>query len=282
MKPMKSCSLLRSAIAAALMAAQPALADAVIDLNLTRQNATTQGVETVRLSVRDGKALLAAPTGSPGKDLRFDRARNQFHLIDHRHHSVMAVDEAAVIQLTDQAQAMLAMARGFSEQLALLPPKQRAKLEKMIGGDGQLAQLAKGNDKIPGKQSFRAAGAKVVGGVSCQRMEVLGNGNKLAELCLAKAGSTPLAEQDYATLEAMRQQAQRLAQRAAPLAQRFGFPLPPLDDARLAGLPVEIKNFSGEKRETITLTGIASTPVPPQSLDIPADYKSKPLSAWKF
>lgn len=279
---MKSSSLLPGAIALALIMTPPAMADAVIDLNITQQNAKTQGSEPLRLLVHDGKALLGAPAGSTGKDLRFDQTQNVFHLIDHRHRSVMAMDEAAVIQLTDQAQAMLAMARGFSEQLALLPPKQRAKLEKMIGGEVPLAQLAKGNGKIPGKQSFHAAGEKVVGGVSCQRVEVLGNGNKLAELCLAKAGATPLAEQDYATLEAMRRQAQRLAQRAAPLAQHFGFPVPPLDDAKLAGLPIEMRNLTGGQRETVTLTQISTKPVAPQSVELPAGYTSRPLTAWKF
>ncbi|BBL71728.1 hypothetical protein [Methylogaea oryzae] len=280
---MKSLYRLSGAIAMALTVAQPALADAVINLNVSQQNPKAQSGEPVRLLVHEGKVLLGMPAAAEGKDLRFDRAQNLFHVIDHRRRNVMAVDEAAVIQLTDQAQAMLMMARGFSEQLSLLPPKQRAKLEKMIGGEGALAQLNKPNNgKMTGKQSFHANGGKVVGGISCQRLEVLGNGGKLAELCLAKAGSTPLAEQDYATLEAMRQQAQRLAQRAAPLAQQFGFPLPPLDDAKLSGLPVEMRNLSGNNRETVTLTQISSEAVSPQSVELPADYKTRPLSAWKF
>lgn len=278
---MNAPQLLCGTLALALAVAGPAKADAIIDLNLIQQNAKAPSAEPLKLLVHNGMALLGTPAQATGQQLRFDQSQNIFHLIDHRHRTVMAMDEAAVIQFTDQTQQMLAMARGFAEQLALLPPKQRAKLESMIG-DGPLAQLARRPPPAPAKQTLRLAGGKTVGGVSCQRLEVLGNGNKLAEICLAKAGAIPLAEPDYATLEAMRQLAQRLAERAAPLAQQIGLPLPALNDAKLAGLPVEMKNLTGDKRETITLTQITTEPVAEQSLSIPPDYKNKPLTAWKF
>lgn len=273
--------LLCGAIASMLSFTTPASADAVIDLSVTSQHMPPPG-ETARLLVHQGKVLLAGVHTAADKDLRFDAAQNVFHIIDHRKRRVMRLDEAAAVQLVDQTEAMMTMARGFSEQLSMLPPKQRAKLEKLIGGDKQIAGFAKRGDQPPGKLTFRAAGGKSVNGIACERLDVLGNGQKQAELCLAKAGSLPLEVHDYATLEAMLRLAQRLAEKAAPLIQRFGLPVPPLNDAKASGLPVEIKRLSGKKKDAISLTGISPQPVEPRSLEIPAGYAQRPLTAWKF
>lgn len=261
--------------------AAPAGADAVIELQKLPAGGKAPAGETVRVLVHGGTAMLQAQPDTLGKALRFDQQRNVFHLLDHRRRTVMEMDDAAVIQFTDQTQAMLAMARGFAEQLALLPPKQRAKLEGLLG-DNPLAHLAMRGAPSLGRHTLRTAGSKTVGGVSCRRLEVLGNGNKLAEICLAAANALPLPSADYATLDAMRQLAQHLAERAAPLAQELGVPLPPLDDAKLAGLPIEIKSLAGKQKDTLVLNQIVAEPVAPQLLDIPAGYVSKPLTAWKF
>lgn len=264
-----------------LSIAPPTRADAIIDLSLTKQSSKAKSTDPLRLSVSNGTALFAAASGAPDKDLRFNQAQNVLQLIDHRHHSYMLMDEPSVIQFTDQTAQMLSMARGFAEQLALLPPKQRVKLENMIGGN-PLGNLAKPIPNLLGKQSLRTAAGKTINGVTCRMLEIISNGKKLAELCLANAAAIPINAQDYATLEAMRQLMQRLALRAAPLAQQLGYPVPPLDDARLSGLPIEMKNLIGNGRETVTLTQISSEPVAAQLLEIPAGYKSKPLSALKF
>lgn len=278
---MNAHALLRGLWLLAWAVAAPAAADAVIELQKLPAGGKAPAGETVHLLVHEGAALLKAQPDTLGKELRFDQQRNVFHVLDHRRRTVMEMNEAAVIQVADQTQAMLAMARGFAEQLALLPPKQRAKLEGLLG-DNPLAHLAVHGAPSLGRHTLRAAGAKTVAGVSCRRLDVLGNGNKLAEICLASANALPLPSSDYATLDAMRQLAQRLAERAAPLAQQLGVVLPPLDDAKLAGLPIEIKGMAGKQKDSLVLSRIVAEPVAPQLLDIPADYASKPLTAWKF
>lgn len=245
-------------------------ADASLVFNLTHGNKT----ENASIQVHEGRALLT----QGNQTWLFDAGQTWLAQLDHRHRKLLRIDEAAVDRLTTQGQQATQLLRGVSEQLALLPPHQRDALQGLLGNKALPTPPPKARLDLS-HLTFKAVGTQRIAGVNCHAWQVLTSQAKQASVCLADAAALPLAAADYATLEALRQWVQQLTQRAAPLAQQWGFPLP-TQALPGAGLPVDIQSFAQPAH--LSLQTIHLDAVPAEVVQIPVGYQNKTLDVWKW
>src|SRR5262245_31052999 len=112
-------------LALLLLAAGPAHAGTVLET--TTQNLANQTTQANRTLAQDGK--LRVEQQSPESFMLF-RDETVF-TVNGRDKTYVALDRAALTRMVDQINAA---SKKMQEQMAKLPPEQRAQMEKMMGG----------------------------------------------------------------------------------------------------------------------------------------------------
>jgi hypothetical protein len=258
-----------------VLLANPARAD--VSLRFTLHDAKGELDAEPLVLVKPGVALLREKPEKKKRELLYQQASRAFTIIDHKHRRVTTVNEQSVINLVDQAQQMLGMMKGVSEQLALLPPEQRAKVENLLGGIPTAKSSAK---SAPAIQKLAPAGQRNIAGLPCRRYQATGPGGPKAELCLASAGDARVNAEDAATLRDMQALALKLGREAAPVADKLDLNVPTLGNVKLDGILLALRDLSGADGFDLNLAELKTDPVDGQLLRLPEDYQPRQLSIF--
>ncbi|QSA98558.1 hypothetical protein [Methylococcus sp. EFPC2] len=271
---LKHCALL-----GAIVLAPHTRADSALEYLLTEPHADTAKAQPVL--VKDGQVLIKGAGGDANLDLLYTRAQERVIVIDHRHRTLMALDERQFDRLAQQAETFQPLLQGLGEQLGKLTPEQRGKWEQMLGGKVDLGQLA-GAAQLPKALNVVNTGVgKQVAGIACQQINVVENKKTRAEFCLADPNRLSLSGDDYATLRSLLGLSERLAAKGRGLAGRFGIKIPAIALNQLEGVPIEMQDLSKDKMGTLTLNRVSSTAVDEALMRVPNGYRNKELDFLK-
>lgn len=255
--------------------ANPVSAD--VSLRFTLHNAKGELDAEPLVLVKPGVALLRENPEKKKRELLYQQANRAFIIVDHKHRRVTTVNEQSVVNLVDQAQQMLGMMKGVSDQLALLPPEQRAKVENLLGGIPAPKPSSKSASSI---QKLAPAGQRSIAGLLCRRYQATGPGGPKAELCLTSAGEARVTAEDAATLRDMQALALKLAREAAPVADKLDLNIPTLGNVKLDGILLALRDLSSGNGFDLNLAELKTGPVDEQLLRLPEDYQPRQLSVW--
>ncbi|HLF97449.1 MAG TPA: hypothetical protein VI457_09930 [Methylococcaceae bacterium] len=258
-----------------VLSASPARAD--VSLRFTLHDAKGELDAEPLVLVKPGMALLRENPEKKKRELLYQQANRAFIIVDHKHRRVTTVNEQSVVNLVDQAQQMFGMMKGVSDQLALLPPEQRAKVENLLGG---IPSPKSSGKSAPAIQKLSPAGQGNVAGLPCRRYQATGPGGPKADLCLANATEARVAAADAATLRDMQALALKLAREAAPVADKLDLNVPTLGNVKLDGILLALRDLSGANGFDLNLAELKTEPVDELPLRVPEDYQPRQLSIF--
>ncbi len=231
--------LLSTCCALSLCIAGPAAADTVIKFNSSQKGALEQ------MAIKDGKVLISS-SQSPGR-IVMDTGAQKMVMINDKDKKFMEMDEKYMEQ---SANLMNQMRQQMMSQLQNLPPEQRKAVEQQMG-------IAATPPKPP-EVTIKATGqTKTVSGVPCEIHEVMTDGKKSMEACMATPEAAKINVSDYATLKKMQAFSQTMMKKSVAMGGG-GSNMPKELFPSLEGLPMELKDIQNNFTMTITAVESAS------------------------
>jgi hypothetical protein len=184
-----------------------------------------------------GTMARLAPSGQPGYVL-YDKSRNLAIYVDTAGKTYTEVDRPTLEKYAGMVSAM-------RQQLAMLPPAQRAMLEQHLGG---LMGVPR-NEGMPdlGTLHSVARGTRIIAGFHCQLHLLLKEKQPVGDVCLSSAAEAGVTPADFATLMAMmdfmRQAAGMAGELAGGLTEGTRLLL-----SGLQGVPVAARDYQSRKQ----------------------------------
>jgi hypothetical protein len=136
---------------------------------------TTTGTNTTTNQIQIERNRMRAETGGPGgrkQVVVFDGTAQVLRIIDDGAKSYSEMTKADAESLGAQMSGAMAQ---MQQQMANLPPEQRAQIEAMMKGRGMGA--------VPAKTEYVKIGTDTVGKWTCDKYDAMRNGAKTAEIC---------------------------------------------------------------------------------------------------
>jgi hypothetical protein len=198
---------------------------------------------------------------------------------------VMVIDEErSYAELTEdglraQAGEVRAMQEQFlqqmRQQMEQMPPDQRAMMEQQMRQMGIDAAMLSGDDApVPDSSALetrRTGTSGTIGGVRCEGMEVLMDGTRTNELCVADPQQLGLSAADFATLRTLFEFMQSLSDIAlsmgGPFAADMSAEMLPVVD----GVPVQVKNL--QDGSVTTLQSVSTDTLSADLFQVPDGYQ---------
>jgi hypothetical protein len=222
---------------AALLTGAPVFADATLVLNGTRGEAAT-------IQVKNGVGRMAG--GGDGEYILFDSATETLIQVDPNRQQYRAMSREkmeSTLQVAAQLQHAIApQMKELRAGLAGLPEDQRRVIEQRMGA--VLGAPAAGNAPVPATMKAVSNGTHSIAGLECESHALSREGQPVGEVCLVKAASGKLSQQDFKVLEAMMVFARNMASRAGGMVSGLDIQLAALP-ADLQGVPVSVKDAAG-------------------------------------
>lgn len=183
---------------------------------------------TFKLYVDKGKARMETST-SPENSYIYRADKGVIWLVDGRAKTYTEVTEKDI-------EAMANTMKRMQEQLASLPPEQRAMMEKMMPGMGAAP-----------KMTFRKGATGKAGAYACTNYEMFRDGRKFADACYADPRMIGFSEEDFKTLRSLAEPVEKFAKDFAAL-----FPQPETAGAP-EGVPVRTVIYHEGKAQSETV-----------------------------
>lgn len=235
-------------------------------------------LETVSRDLTNGEES-ATKTYAQANKLRIDAGDAQhgymifrddtMYMIDPKDKSYIAMDRAAMKRMAEQINPALQM---FQQQLANLPPEQRAQLEQMMGQ--KMPQAGK-----PAKREIRKTSRTGnVSGYSCTYAEVLKNGALVSEMCVTPAANLKAGKDLYEVGMKVSAMVKEMVEGInAPFLQEMATSgMEDLDS--LGGLPMLTRTFeNGKVVEETTVKSLRSESLAESLFTLPSGYRRKEL-----
>ncbi len=221
---------------AAILAAAPLWAGVRIkvdDTNYTSKETTHQEI------LLDGDRLRVNDSGRNNSVLFLtDGGRSRMVMLDSSKNEYREIDQQTMAQISQQLQGALG---ALQSQLQNLPPEQRARIEQMMRGRGLPGQAT----AAPRSRTvYTATGSGSVAGFSCRKYDGVEGGEKVAEVCAAKASDLHLSAADLQAYDKMREFASGLT---AAFTNLPNVRVPDITEQGFEGFPIERTSFSGGK-----------------------------------
>lgn len=188
--------------------------------------------------------------------------------------TIVYVDRKAYAELTrsdvDQMAAQMStsmkMSPAMQEQLAKMPPGQRALAESMMRG---------GSAPPPAKMEYRKTGTDKAGKWACDKYEGFQNNVKKIEICTVAPKTLGIAPNDF---DVAKQMAEFFA-KMNPAAQGTGtaFEVGTMETVGFNGVPVRSIGYGskGEVLYTSELVDISRQNFPPSGYEVPAGFQKQ-------
>lgn len=246
-------------------------------LSLTA-TAALAGTE-MQMSIQDLDSKTTAPLRTWTQDgkLRIEEGermvmifRDQaLYALDTQDRTYHVIDQQTIQQMADKLNPVL---KQMQEQLAQLPPEQRAQMEQLMGGQipGMGAQ--------PKVEMRRTSRNGEYAGHACRFVEVLENGTLSDEVCVTDAKHLPGADEFMAVakqMSALMKQFTKAIQipGLAQVTERYSTQF-----EELGGIPVFTRHYSdGQPDSETQLESIRSRSLPANLFEVPQGYTRKDM-----
>lgn len=269
-----------SSALALLLLASPAAAGLVVDLEsreLRGAAAASAAVERGQLVIEGRRLRMNAPRRADqgaGNTVLFDGEASVMTVLDDARRTYFRLDRERLRSLGSQVdQAMKQM----QDQLASLPPEQRAMVEKMMKSR-MPAAMAPASAAAPKLDVRKTAETSVQAGRSCRKVEVFRGGEKIREHWVTDADALGLTREQLGVFEDMGRFARDVAASLGAAGKAIEGPMDALDE--MGGFPVVTVDYDGGApvRET-TVRAVTPRDVPQAELSVPAGYTEQAMPA---
>ena len=179
-----------------------------------------------------------------------------------------AIDERDIAELSEEIGGAM---KQMEEELAKLPPDQRAMVEKMMKG-----RMPAGMGQEPSPRRIEKGEAEQIGDYSCVNRTLYSGDDRVWEVCAGEENAAPFAE----AMEAFRSVADFTEQLRAvvmqsPLGSMIETPFMELE--AIGGIPIRVRNFEhGELQRESTLKSVTRRDLEPTLFEAPKGFKTLP------
>lgn len=252
-------------IASGLLAAQAAVAGVYVET--VDQNLTTgsSGIKQ-KMYVQNGVGRFIDADGR-GSLIKGDT----MYMIDDKEKSYVVFDKATMTQLATKLNSEMAK---LKEQLAKLPPEQRAQMEQMMGGAGGMLS---GESQKWTVEVADTGKSDTVEGRKCKLWDVTRNGELDEQICVVPYAALPGKENFQAVFANFAKVFEEMAKSVPMLA---GMMTNEFDaQQKTNGFPVRRRGYeSGKLSDEVTLVKTwREENISASMLEIPAGYKQKQM-----
>lgn len=250
--------MLRKSFIAVLVVllATPALADTRLSY-ADEQSGEEQSV----ITIKDGKVRMDN-AGSSSWTL-YDTNDGSLITVDPDARTWTSLDEETLQKAAGQVSAAMARMRAQLEQM---PPEQRARIEKMMGG------MADAGRKMVETKVDRTGKTQHKAGHDCEQVFMSVGSLSRSEVCVAAPDALDIPAADTKVLEAMQERMKKFAQ---SMSQSFGAG-PSFDFDSLGGVPVYTKQEDEHTGQI--LKGVSHTGIEAGLFHVPDGYHEKKIS----
>lgn len=194
----------------------------------------------------------------------FDGAKGLLHIIDPARKSYIEMTKADAERMGGMMQSAMAM---MKEQMAKMPPAQRAQMEQKMAG------LMGGAAAAGPPPVYQRNGTDTVAKRACDKYDVLTSGKKTGELCTVAPTALGLAASDFAVLsqltEFMRAIVPQMADR---------FPVVGTAAQGFSGFPIRMTNTMPDGTSmTMQVTDARRTKFDDASYAVPAGFQKQAM-----
>jgi hypothetical protein len=244
--------LLAAVLAAPLLASGRAHAGVTLVMQRGKDPEST-------LYVDGDKMRMENPRSSNERAVVIDAAAKHMLMINDSEKSYSEMTEADL----DRAASMLASRRAMmQERLKSMPPDQRARMEKMMGG---------AEDKPHELKFVKLGTKKTVNGFACEMYRVTDDGQPKEEDCIAPWSSAVLTRADFAGL---RKYSEDMAKKLGAMAGKGNRIFEQFD--KFPGFPVVRHSLESGDREDEQLKSVKRGSIPASTFAAPTGYTKKP------
>ena len=264
---MKSIALLACAVLLPATLLPAAHAGTIVTTEVTDHS--DNSVNTQELKV-DHNRLRVDVSGRDGRANTIVYKDETLYVIDHGAQSYHVMDEATMTRLGD---TIATVRQQMDEQMAGLPPEQRAMVARMMGKMGGAAPAAAA---APLPHFTRTSRTQTIVGIPCQIWEASDGGAKSDEVCVAAKNAVPGAGQVFAALQKFGNAMTKMTSSLG-----FGGGKHGLQDAwrsleQMDGIPLAHRGYeAGRVTTEMQVTSVRAVSLPPATFDVPAGYKLK-------
>jgi hypothetical protein len=239
------------------LAGQAAAADGI---QIVQKVTTGPTVQTFQIQM-DNSHMRAEIADAAGKKqvILFDGARQAVDIVDVDRKTYVEMTKADVERIATQMQGALAM---MQQQMANLPPAQRAQMEAMMRGRGMpgAAPVA--------KTEYKRNGTDHVGRWTCDKYDGYQNGEKTSELCTVSPTALGLGMTD---LDVSRQLAEFYSKLVPQQAEQI-VSVGRMEDQGFSGFPVRRIFKIGQNEATMEVTQAGRANIPASQFTVPAGF----------
>lgn len=266
----------RCLAAASVFLAAEALGGFVYDMAQTEFKGGKPG-ESVATEIKvEGSKIKMSGLGDENSEFIYDGTQQAMLILDHKRKSFMQLDKQTIDQIASQlGEAMKQM----EEQMAAMPPAQRAMMEKMMKG-----KMPQGAEAQPELTVTRTGEKDTLSGFKAEKVEVGSAAGKQRELWVAKwsdlKGSEEVGEAFKGMSELFAGMMSAFSQ--GPMSQMFqrGGETNWIEQVqKLEGFPVLTREFdaAGKILSETALSQIREMAIPASEFEAPKGYKRQKL-----
>ena len=209
--------------------------------------------------VKDGRVAF----GDADTVIIYPGSGTTMTVVEHGNRQYMIIDEEFAGGMASQMQAAMAQ---MQEQLASLPPEQRAMMQEMLKQRMPAAQ------KEEAVREFRRSGKRQkVAGISCAAGELIKDGEKEFELCISSPDELGMPNRDYKALRSAFAAMSELVGKFAPGNDKV------FDLEVIGGIPIVSRSADGNQDSRLASASFES--IDAARLEVPAGYQQKDPSA---
>lgn len=248
------------AATAAIVCGLAAHANAADGIQLVQKVTNGTTVQTFQIQM-DNTHMRAEIADAAGKKqvILFDGAKQAVDIIDMDHKSYVEMTKADIDRVATQVQGAMAM---MQQQMANLPPAQRAQMEAMMRGRGMPGAAA------VAKTEYKRNGTDHIGHWTCDKYDGYQNGEKTSEICTVPPTALGFGMTD---LDVSRQLAEFYSKLVPQQADQI-VSIGRMEDQGFSGFPVRRVFKIGPTQATMEVTEAGHANIPASQFAVPAGF----------
>lgn len=267
-----------------LLACGSARADLVVTVQRKSLRTDPPVVEMQQIKMtRDKLTTTVSERAGSSTQIIFRGDQGLVWALDTKTRTYMEIDKATMQSAGDQMSAAM---KQVQEQLAKLPPEQRAMAEKMMQGQVPGMAGAPGAAGGPGASAapggatpaleVKATGEKrTIQGYACTRYDVFWNGKKMSESWVAPWSEAKVKKEDLEALRSMAGFFEDLVE-SNPMLRGMSENSTYRGADRMEGFPVLVRRYDGDKVvEETMLENLERKSVEASAFEVPAGFSKK-------
>jgi hypothetical protein len=238
-----------------------------VEMDLVTKDSTGAITESVKLFAQSGNIRMDDIGDASGQQMSMVFLGQEFIVIDHDNQTYVVMDEAMAAEMGSQMNAAMLQ---MQEQLADMPPEQRAMVEQMM--QGRMAGMMMSQEQAPPPR-VEKTGTGQWRSKPCTQYVVYEGGKKTQEICAAPLDDIPGADEAMRAFESMAGFINKLSESMPePIASSMAEnPMGLIN--QMDGFPVRTVDFvDGEVSNETTLESVVDKPLDASLFDIPEGY----------